>query len=390
MDWMTLISSALISFGAVIMLINIVSHFLMIRAATEKSGKNTRITKTLIRSHLVFMAFFLLGYIAVLYLFLNNIKFASNLFVAVIFFFGAIFVFMGIVIQKRMLTAQRLNNEKLSQYNERLQREKKRLLDLNYKLQEEVEGRIKAEEADQMKSDFLSLVSHELRSPLTSIFGFTKLIKKRVASLRVENKQSFDKEKQRIDDNLNIISNECGRLTRLINNVLDLAKIESGNIDWNDRPIPLQELIGTAMAAVEGLFVENDTVTLELNIPVQLPTIQVDTDLFTQVLVNLINNAFKFTDKGIVTVAADFKMDSIQISVTDQGQGIAQDELENIFSKFHVVRSGDTLSGKKLGTGLGLPICKQIVEHYKGNIWAESQLTQGSTFYITLPCDLVV
>lgn len=390
MDWATIISSILITLGAGLMLVNIVSHWHAMRSASVHSGKDKRLTKTLINSHLVFMAFFFLGYLGVLYLFLNHVDFSSTLFVAIIFFFGAVFVFMGIIIQKQMLSNLGSKQSQLLEYNDRLQIEQKRLMELNKELQIEISQRVKAQESDQMKSDFLSLVSHELRTPLTSIYGFTKLIAKGISTLDNSGDESiFLSKKERLNNNLCIVSDECSRLTRLINNVLDLARIESGRIHWDDCPVSLPDIIGSSMTAVEGLFVEKPAVSLELDLPTHMPKIVVDADLFTQVLVNLISNAVKFTDSGIINLSTSIQSNAVHISVTDQGQGIPEEDIQNIFDKFYIVRKGDTLGGRQLGTGLGLPICKQIVEHYEGRIWAESMKGKGSTFHIVLPKKII-
>jgi len=337
-----------------------------------------------------FMVFFFLAYVGVLYLFLNRIEFANSLFVAVIFFFGAVFVFMGIVIQKRIFSALNETNLTLHEYNSRLEDEQKSLLDANNKLQIEIEHRVKAEEADQMKSDFLSLVSHELRTPLTSIYGFTKLIGKGLSGLdSTKDMKAYNQTRSRLDDNLGIVCNECSRLTRLINNVLDLAKIESGHVNWHDTPTSLHDLINTTAAAVEGLFVEKRSVLFQTDIPNTLPNIVVDKDYFCQVLINLVSNALKFTDEGTVTLAVTTEDNGIQIVVTDTGRGIPPENLQDIFDKFYIVRRGDTLGGKQSGTGLGLPICKQTVEHYAGSIWVESELGKGSKFYVSLPSSII-
>jgi len=392
MDWISISSSTLILFGAFLMLINIFSHRLMLRAASKHTDEQTDQTKILIWSHMAFMVFFFLAYLGVLALFLKKIDFSSSLFVAIIFFFGAVFVFMGIAIQRRLFASLRSKNQKLAAYNSQLKREQANLIELNQRLESEIEDRMKAQEADKMKSDFLSLVSHELRTPLTSIYGFTKLIKKEISAIRhgEEDETSLAKKRKRLDGNLDIISDECGRLTRLINNVLDLARIESGRITWDDRPVALRDVIGTAVAAVEGLFMEKPSVAFELDLSDDLPKVMIDTDLFTQVLINLINNAVKFTDSGVVVLNASTEDEQIKLTISDNGHGIAEDDLENIFDKFYIIREGDTLGCRQMGTGLGLPICKQIVEHYGGKIWAESVQKNGSTFFLVLPSEIIV
>ena len=390
MDWTMVLANILILTGAFLMLVNIIYYRQSTKQATHRDSKRTPLTKMLVRIHLFFMGFFLLGYLGIFYLF-HKVDFANALYVSIIFFFGAVFVFMGIVIQKRMLTELRLQNTILEEYNAKLKNEQASLLELNNRLEEEIDRRIKAQESDQLKSDFLSLVSHELRTPLTSIYGFAKLLEKGISALaECDDKSIFDKKKKRIDANLSIICSECNRLTRLINNFLDLAKIESGRIEWNNEPTSLQRLIGTSMGAVEGLFVEKDSVSVQLDIPSNLPDLRIDADRMNQVLINLINNAIKFTDEGTVTLSVSIQPEIIKISVKDEGRGIEEKDLSNIFDKFYIVRRGDTLGGKQMGTGLGLPICKQIIEHYNGHIWVESIVAEGSTFHVELPSSLIV
>lgn len=382
MDMNLLAASVLITLGAAIMLINIISYRHTMQAASKRIDVKRRQTRVLVRVHHVLMIFFFVSYLGILYLFVNNVSISSSLFVAVVFFFGAIFVYMSILIQKRMFTI-------LQTKNEHLENEKLRLIHLNDQLKNEMEGRIRAETSDQKKSDFLSLVSHELRTPLTSIYGFTKLINKGINNLEHnESAASFDKKKKRVGDNLEIISKECTRLTRLINNVLDLAKIEAGQMDWEDREVSIHDITDGALNALEGVLAVNKDVSVRVMLQRDLPNVIIDPDLFTQVIINIVNNAIKFTESGEVRLEGWLREDGIRLSIHDQGRGIPHDNLELIFDKFHVVRTGDTLGEKRQGTGLGLPICKQIVSHYAGRIWAESIIGKGSTFHVLLPKSL--
>ncbi|QGY41161.1 hypothetical protein GM415_13825 [Pseudodesulfovibrio cashew] len=391
MSWVSLLSSALILFGAALMLVNIGSHRHTVEAIRKKSKATSRRTKVLILSHQFFMVFFFLGYLAVFFLFLERIEFASSLFVAVIFFFGAIFVLMGITIQKWMFTALDETNERLLQKNRQLEEEQSRLLEANDRLQREITIRVEAQKADQLKSDFLSLVSHELRTPLTSIFGFTQLQRKQIASLEYKSDaEVFRKTKEKLATNLTIVSKECGRLTRLINNVLDLAKIESGQLEWKDQDVSFEQILEASTAAVEGLFLETDDVMFVSSLEEGLPAIRVDADQVTQMLVNLISNAFKFTEQGMIRLSIASETNGFHLSVSDTGHGIPEESLVNIFDKFYVVRNGDTMGGKFLGTGLGLAICKEIVEHYGGRIRVESEVDEGTTFHIHLPGSIAV
>lgn len=149
MDWPITVSCALIVLGAALMLVNIVSHRRTMVMSRESGEKQTQLTKALISVHMVLMAFFFLGYLAVLYLFVNKVQFISSLFVAVIFFFGAIFVFLGIVIQKRMFVALNTHNIELQAFNDRLKQEQRDLLELNEQLKDEIVTKVKEKEAEQ-------------------------------------------------------------------------------------------------------------------------------------------------------------------------------------------------------------------------------------------------
>ncbi len=243
-----------------------------------------------------------------------------------------------------------------------------------------------AEAANQAKSAFLATTSHELRTPLTSVLGFAKISKKRFEEVIVPAIASDDRKVQRavqqVNDNLDIIVSEGARLTALINDVLDLAKIEAGKVDWNMQPVFAQEIVDRAAAATAALF-ETKNLTQRVEVEPNLPGTVGDRDRLIQVVINLISNAVKFTDHGSVTCRARHENGQLLISVTDTGLGIAPQDHERVFEQF--VQVGDTLTEKPKGTGLGLPICKHIVEHHGGHIWVESELGRGSTFSFTLP-----
>lgn len=241
-------------------------------------------------------------------------------------------------------------------------------------------------EVDQMKTDFISTVSHELRTPLTSVLGFAKIIKKKLDETIFPLLSPDDKKVQRnikqVGDNINIILSEGIRLTDLINDVLDIAKMEAGKIEWRMEPLQITEVVERAIAATSALFQHKDLELIK-EIEAGLPEVIGDRDRLIQVVINLISNAVKFTDNGSVTCTVKTHNNTITISIIDAGVGIASSDLDKVFEKFKQV--GDTLTDKPKGTGLGLPICKQIVEHHGGRIWVESELGKGSNFSFTLP-----
>ena len=244
-----------------------------------------------------------------------------------------------------------------------------------------------AEKANEAKSAFLSTVSHELRTPLTSVLGFAKIIRKRLDEKifpsidRTDPKT--DKVVNQITENLQVVISEGERLTHLINDVLDLAKIEAGKMEWNVEDVSLAEVAERAIAATTALF-DQKSLKLERHIENDLPPISGDRDKLIQVIINLISNAVKFTDKGSVICSVYQEKNELIVGITDTGIGIAPEDYAAVFEQFKQV-GGDTLTDKPKGTGLGLPICKEIVEHHGGRIWLESKPGKGSTFSFALP-----
>jgi signal transduction histidine kinase/CheY-like chemotaxis protein/streptogramin lyase len=243
-----------------------------------------------------------------------------------------------------------------------------------------------AEQANAAKSAFLSTVSHELRTPLTSVLGFAKITKKRLEEkifpITDKSDPKIIKTIEQISGNLHVVIAEGERLTNLINDVLDLAKIEAGKMEWNLEPIRLADVMERAIAATSSLF-DQKNLKLEKIIEADLPEISGDRDKLIQVVVNLLSNAVKFTKEGVVTCRVFQEKGDIVVGITDTGIGIAPQDHDMVFEQFKQV--GDTLTDKPKGTGLGLPICKEIVEHHGGKIWLESEFGKGSTFYFRLP-----
>ncbi|MEW6493995.1 MAG: response regulator, partial [Cyanobacteriota bacterium] len=243
-----------------------------------------------------------------------------------------------------------------------------------------------AEIANGAKSDFLSVVSHELRTPLTSVLGFAKIIKKRLETVVFPEVKTEDKKVQKtvkqVENNLGIIVSEGERLTNLINEVLDLAKLEAGKIEWKLEHVSITEILEQATAATSALFLTKPLKLIQ-DIEDELPRIVADKDRLIQVIINLISNAVKFTAEGSIICRAKKSNKEVIVSIIDSGIGIAVADREQVFEKFKQV--GDTLTDKPQGTGLGLSICKQIVEYHGGRIWVESELGKGSNFSFTLP-----
>jgi Na+/proline symporter/nitrogen-specific signal transduction histidine kinase len=229
-------------------------------------------------------------------------------------------------------------------------------------------------ELDKMKDDFVSTISHEFRTPLTSIRSFSEIVHDN-PDIPVEQRKMF----------LGTIVQETERLTRLVNDILDLAKMEAGQTDWQLARIEPRKVIDNALAATAGLFAKNPRIKLECRVAEDLPRILVDADRITQVLVNLISNAVKFCDKdnGLITIVGRAEAGSVLVSVRDNGVGIAKEDHKKIFERFR--QAGDTLIGKPQGTGLGLPISLHILERFGGTIWVESELGQGATFFVRIP-----
>ncbi|MBD2205111.1 PAS domain S-box protein [Calothrix sp. FACHB-1219] len=241
-------------------------------------------------------------------------------------------------------------------------------------------------EVDKMKTDFISTVSHELRTPLTSVLGFASIIKEKLETdvfpILTTDDRKLQKTIKRVGDNLNIIVSEAERLTSLINDVLDIAKMEAGKVEWHMEPVDPSELIDWASNSTSALF-ETNGLELITEIEPGLPQIIGDRNRLLQVLINLISNAVKFTQSGSITCRLKQHHDGVCVSVIDTGIGIAPEDQPKVFEKFRQV--GDTLTDKPKGTGLGLPICKQIVEHHGGKIWVESEPGKGSTFSFLIP-----
>lgn len=240
-------------------------------------------------------------------------------------------------------------------------------------------------ELDQLKTDFISTVSHELRTPMTSVLGFAKIIKKKLESTifpALDGKDEVRRPMDQVRGNVEIIVTEAERLTDLINDVLDIARMEAGAVNWREQDVSMVSVVRQSRAATRGLW-QAKGLDVELEVQEDIPNVQGDYDRLVQVVVNLISNATKFTRQSPILCRVWSDDEGVTVSVTDRGAGIAEKDLKTIFDKFKQV--GDTLTEKPTGTGLGLPISRQIVEYHGGRIWVESERGEGSTFTFFVP-----
>ncbi|MCB0087699.1 MAG: histidine kinase [Caldilineaceae bacterium] len=246
-------------------------------------------------------------------------------------------------------------------------------LELETATQELKSANERLQELDRLKDDFIATVTHELRTPLTSIRAFSEILHDN-PELDLERRNGF----------LEIVLKESERLTRLINQVLDLSKLESGAADWQVQPVDLRTLIQESLDSLGQLFQEKG-VALKLNLTERDSICLADRDRIMQVMLNLLSNAIKFSpaQQGVVCVSLQNNSGWLRVDVSDNGPGIAPAQAMLIFDKFRQV--GDTLTGKPQGTGLGLPISKQIVSHLGGELWVESQVGHGANFAFILP-----
>lgn len=234
---------------------------------------------------------------------------------------------------------------------------------------------------NNVKTEFISLVSHELRTPLTSIKSFAEILMDDIEDMDVATQKRY----------LSIIDSEGDRLTRLVSNILDLQKIDANKMNWNDGKIVLNQIAQESVDAFSAAY-QAKNITLNIAAIEEDLTVIADADKLKQVFSNLLSNALKFTEEGEVLVSVyqyksktvnDKSVDMARVSVSDTGSGIPGDQLLKIFDSFHQV--DNTATRKTGGSGLGLDICRKIINHYEGNIWAESEFEKGSNLCFEIP-----
>ena len=238
--------------------------------------------------------------------------------------------------------------------------------------QDAQETAVQLREVDRLKSEFLANMSHELRTPLNSIIGFSRVILKGIDGPITE----FQK------TDLEAIYESGRHLLGLINDVLDISKIEAGKMEFIFEPVDLKKLIKGTLATSIAL-VKDKPIELQQDVPEELPIILADERRIRQVILNLLGNAAKFTETGFIRVFVTYNDREVVVGVKDSGVGIPPERYSAVFREFEQVDSSSTR--RYGGTGLGLPVTKKFVEAHGGRIWFESEVGVGSTFYVALP-----
>ena len=244
------------------------------------------------------------------------------------------------------------------------------------------------ERASRMKSGFLSSVSHELKTPLTSILGFSKIAKRRMDRILAGKAKGCMNaecmaEAKRVSESIGIIHEKSIHLTGLIESLIDLARLEKGNVEWSMAPVAPYVLVMDSI--VEMHLIQIISKRLYLDIPDTLPDIVCDKSRISEVIHKLLDNALKFAPHSAIHISAELQGQDILFTVRDSGPGIPEEALNSIFSRFRQL--GDTLTEKPGGVGLGLSICREIITIHGGNIWAENRPEGGLKISFTLPCD---
>ena len=284
-------------------------------------------------------------------------------------------IMVASVVKEETLTIEEVRDilDEASQvvvYSHRLEQKSRELEAATAELREANE---RLKELDRLKDDFVSTVTHELRTPLTSIRAFTEILLDD-PDVELGQRKKF----------LGIITKETERLTRLINQVLDLAKIESGKAEWAETPVDMKDVIADTLTAMGQVFKERN-IEVVARLPDRVSPVIADLDRMIQVMLNLLSNAAKFCDpsRGRIEITLLEKSGSLEVEVRDNGRGISPEHQAEIFSKFHQV--GDKLTDKPHGSGLGLHISRQIIEHFGGRLWVDSEVGCGASFSFSVP-----
>lgn len=265
---------------------------------------------------------------------------------------------------------------------------------LEIKQRQYIESNEKLKKLDDVKTDFLSTISHEFRIPLTSIIGFAKIIKRKInknvlpilnnsdGEIHTEALEICKTNMKKTLESLEIIISEGERLSTMIDNILDIAKIEAEAVEWKKEKIDIEEIINKAILS-SFFLLEGKEIEIVDKIEKDLPVVIGDKDRITQVVINLISNAIKFTEKGKIICEAHRENTEVIVTIEDTGIGIKEEYLDLVFERFKQCK--DTMIDKPKGTGLGLAISKAIIMQHNGKIWAESEEGKGSKFKFSIP-----
>lgn len=295
--------------------------------------------------------------------------------------------------QKEEIRAQRDELDKTNKDLELKVLERTRQLEIKNKellrKQEELQvayNQLKA--IEKIKSDFLTSISHELKTPLTSIVGFSNLTQKGFEKIVAEVWDKIEDVKlrrhiSRMGENIDIVMKESEVLSDLINDVLTMSRLKAGFMEWKDQTYLANELLDEVVEMSKEFFINNNYVTFTTDYPKDLGKIHIDKEKFIQLLNNIISNSIKFTHNGTIKLKAYINYRSLCIDIEDTGVGIPKDQINKVFESFTQI--GDTLTEKPKGIGLGLAICKEIVNYYQGKISLKSRLGKGSICHIELP-----
>ncbi|HLY27236.1 MAG TPA: ATP-binding protein, partial [Aggregatilineales bacterium] len=231
-------------------------------------------------------------------------------------------------------------------------------------------------EVDRMKSEFVATVSHELRTPMTSIKGYADLLLLGAAGQVTDQQQRF----------LSTIKTNADRLSILVNELLDISRVDRGVVKLNFLPTDVRDIIDSVVSHLKGrISNERKAMDVVVNLPEELPQIRADYDKFTQILNNLVDNAFNYTrDGGTITIGAEPEARAVVITIADTGIGIAKDKQDRIWQRFFRDDEEDLVKGTS-GTGLGLSIVKEYVRMHDGDIWLQSEQGKGTTFFVRIP-----
>jgi signal transduction histidine kinase/CheY-like chemotaxis protein/HAMP domain-containing protein len=278
---------------------------------------------------------------------------------------------------ENLVVELKLLNEEYQKQNQQVKQQNESLLKLHDQLKDKARElevqKLRAEESTKLKSQFLASMSHELRTPMNSVLGLTELILEETASLSLKTKERLE-----------IVYRSGKRLMNLINDILDLSKIEAGKMELKNDEVLLEDIIFDVEASIKPLVVKKH---LELKIVRKTNTnifISTDRGKVTQVLINLVGNAVKFTEKGFVELHIDAEPENkLRFDIVDSGIGISANDQKIIFEEFRQIDG--TTTRKYGGTGLGLSICKKIAQMLNGFLSVESQLNKGSVFTFIIP-----